>query len=209
MEDIKLKSFQSQINPHFIFNTLNAIQYYISLNEKTNAIKQLSLFGKLIRYQLNNLEKETVLLAEEIEMLNWYFKLQNLRYNNRFEFNVFTKSTHPEINTTIPSLFLHTVFENLIETAVLLKSDSILINTLFEIDSKFIKIKIILKPKILQGDSKDYFPDYRNNLLKWEEQIEHLNKAKKYFIKKKIIYFKDKNNNFKGYKIVIVLPNLS
>ena len=92
MVNLKLKTFQSQMNPHFVFNTLNAIQYFITSDEKVKALSYLSVFSKLIRYYLKNFEKETISLSDEITMLSWYLTLQKLRYDKRFEYTLNTVS---------------------------------------------------------------------------------------------------------------------
>ncbi len=209
MEDIKLKSFQSQMNPHFVFNTLNAIQYYISTNEKTNALKYISVLGKLFRYHLNNLEADSVVLHSEIEMIHWYIKLQNLRYDNRFDLQISSNYNTKEKEPHIPSFILLTVFENLIETSVTFNNNQYILKTHFEIFSKQIGIEIELTALEKDSNQTIYNPEYRQKLLNWEDQMDALVKTKKYNIQKKINLYNDKNNNFIGCKINLVLPNLS
>jgi len=208
MEDIKLKSFQSQMNPHFVFNTLNAIQYYISTNEKTNALKYISVLGKLFRYHLNNLEADFVLLDSEIEMIHWYIKLQNLRYDNRFDLQISSNYNSKEKEPHLPSFILQTIFENLIETSVTFNHSQYFLKTHFEVYIKQIVIEIELTALKSNRNQTIYNPEYRQELLKWEDQIDALVRTKKYSIQKKIKIHNDKNNNFIGCKINLVLPNL-
>jgi LytS/YehU family sensor histidine kinase len=65
----KLEALRSQMNPHFIFNSLNAIQECILTNNVDAAYKYLSKFSKLQRMVLNNSQKELIPLSSEIEML--------------------------------------------------------------------------------------------------------------------------------------------
>ena len=78
MVQLKLKAFRSQMNPHFIFNALNSIQYFITSENKKSAVIYLSVFSKLIRFYIKHIEKETVNLADELAMLNGYLRLQKL-----------------------------------------------------------------------------------------------------------------------------------
>src|SRR5690606_5617646 len=78
--DIKRKVLRSQMNSHFIFNALSAIQYFITSGNKKLALNYLSVFSKLIRFYLKHIESEPVHLTDEIEMLKRYLTLQKLRY---------------------------------------------------------------------------------------------------------------------------------
>lgn len=80
MLELKIFALNSQLNPHFLFNSLNAIQYFVTSEKKKLALEYLSTFSRLIRFYLKQLGKDTVSLYNEIDMLNWYLKLQKLRY---------------------------------------------------------------------------------------------------------------------------------
>ena len=84
MLELKLKALNSQMNPHFVFNALNAIQYFITSGKRKLALEYLSMFSKLVRYYLKHLEKDVVALKSEVEMLHWYLNLQKLRYDDKF-----------------------------------------------------------------------------------------------------------------------------
>ncbi len=112
IDDLKLKALRSQMNPHFIFNSLNSIRLYIKSNEKENAIHYLNMFSKLIRKILNaSIEKE-ITLEEEIETAMLYLNIENIRFDNTIKF---TKTIDPKINIKkikVPSLILQPFLEN-------------------------------------------------------------------------------------------------
>src|SRR5690606_26378510 len=88
MVQLKLKAFRSQMNPHFIFNALSGIQYFVTTSNKQQALTYLSVFSKLMRFYLLHFEKETVFLSNEIAMLGNYLKLQKLRYEDQFDYSL-------------------------------------------------------------------------------------------------------------------------
>lgn len=112
--ELKLMALRSVMNPHFIFNALNSIQFFIAKNDRFNAINYLSTFSKLIRGILNNSVSNKVKLAEEIELIKLYVNLEQLRFENKFEFIL---SISPALETEyieIPSLLIQPYVENAI-----------------------------------------------------------------------------------------------
>ncbi|MCC6723710.1 MAG: histidine kinase [Saprospiraceae bacterium] len=86
--ELEYSALQAQMNPHFIFNCLNAIQHFIVLNEKHAAIEYLNSFAHLVRGMLNASVSGHVTLVEEIKLLENYLLLEQMRFNHRFSFEV-------------------------------------------------------------------------------------------------------------------------
>jgi PAS domain S-box-containing protein len=110
--ELRLMALRSAMNPHFVFNCLNSIQYYIMENDQVNAVMYLSTFSKLIRLILNNSVKNRVRLADEIEMLKHYVTLEAIRFENKFDFEI---NIDPEIDVEsieIPSMLIQPYVEN-------------------------------------------------------------------------------------------------
>jgi len=111
---LKMSSLRSQMNPHFIFNSLNSIKLYIIENEKNNAIYYLNKFSKLIRKILASTREETMFLNEEIETLKLYIDIENIRFSNEIK-TLINVDSNLNINTIkIPSLVLQPFIENAI-----------------------------------------------------------------------------------------------
>jgi tetratricopeptide (TPR) repeat protein len=103
---------RSQMNPHFIFNTLNSIKLYIINNEKENAVYYLNKFSKLIRKILVASTEKEISLAEELETMALYMNIENIRFDNQIKYKV---KIDPHINTDlikVPSLILQPFLEN-------------------------------------------------------------------------------------------------
>lgn len=117
---LEQKSLNASMNRHFIFNSLNSIQYYINTQDKRSANKFLTNFAKLIRKNLDSSEEgNLVTLQEEIERLNLYCSLESMRFNNRFEFNL---ELDPEVDPEsiiIPAMLLQPFIENSIIHGIL------------------------------------------------------------------------------------------
>lgn len=112
--ELRLMALRSVMNPHFIFNSLNSIQYYIMENDQLNAVTYLSTFSKLIRAILTNSILPQVRLSEELEMLQNYIKLEKMRFDNKFDFQLNLDAEIDAENTEIPSMLIQPYVENAI-----------------------------------------------------------------------------------------------
>lgn len=205
MAQLQLKAFHAQMNPHFVFNALNAVQYFITTGDKKASLFYLSIFSKLIRFYLKHLDEETVQLSEEKEMLKAYLSLQKLRYNNQFDYILVPDSD--SMDATIPSFILQTLFENIIEHAIYNQYKNYHIEITFQTSPKNVLVTVVFKYGESPKETPQYIPDYRKQLIKWQDQIRQLNTCKNYNIKKKITF--NENCDGKGGKITLNLPNLS
>lgn len=109
---IEQKLLRTQMNPHFIFNSLLSIKIYMINNDRNSAIEYLNKFSKLVRTILaTSLEKE-ISLAEEIETMNLYVNIENIRLNNEVDYQVSIDKDISLENVKIPSLTLQPFIEN-------------------------------------------------------------------------------------------------
>lgn len=110
----ELHALRSQMNPHFIFNTLSSIQSFITKNENKGAISYLSKFAKLMRATLENTKKQKISIKDEIETLDLYLQLEQLRLNHKFDYSF---EIDEELDTQfdeIPSMLIQPYVENAI-----------------------------------------------------------------------------------------------
>ena len=105
---------RSQMNPHFIFNSLNSIKLYIINNEKENAVYYLNKFSKLIRKILiASTEKETS-IAGELETMNLYMNIENIRFSNEINYSYSIDENINIDSIKVPQLILQPFLENAI-----------------------------------------------------------------------------------------------
>jgi LytS/YehU family sensor histidine kinase/Tfp pilus assembly protein PilF len=110
--EIQLKALSEQMNPHFIFNSLNSIMEFIRTSEKEAALKYLTKFSRLIRLVLESSGKESVVLMHEIELLKLYMELENLRFGGIFTYEIHIDKAIDLYNAEIPPLIIQPFIEN-------------------------------------------------------------------------------------------------
>ena len=120
--EIKMIALRSQMNPHFIFNSLNSIQHFITTHEKEEALHYLSKFSKLIRKILENSRHNTVSVSNELELLQLYIQLEQLRFSNKFDYHIAVDETIDIENTEIPPLLIQPYIENAIQHGLINKT---------------------------------------------------------------------------------------
>ena len=120
--EIKMMALRSQMNPHFIFNSLNSIQHFITTHEKEEALHYLSKFSKLIRKILENSRQNTVSVSNELELLKLYIQLEQLRFSNKFDYHISIDEKIDIENTEIPPLLIQPYIENAIQHGLINKS---------------------------------------------------------------------------------------
>ncbi len=207
MLGLKLRALNSQMNPHFVFNALNAIQYFVASEKKRMAMEYLSTFSKLIRFYLNHIEHDTVVLADEIEMLHGYLKLQKLRYDGSFEYATNMESSPKSMNDAIiPSFIIQTLFENIIEKAMSNIEKNHFFNVTFTISESEVALKVLHQCPGTKSNMANQ-PEYREGILKWQDHVRLLNAVKDYHITNDVS-ITDNNGQYEGI-ISIKLPNLN
>jgi ligand-binding sensor domain-containing protein len=112
--EVEMTALRAQMNPHFLFNCLNSIKYFIIKNRSDEAADYLTKFSRLIRLILNNSKSELVKLDAELEALELYIEMESLRFSKHFAFSI---TVDPAIQTEfieIPPLLLQPFVENAI-----------------------------------------------------------------------------------------------
>lgn len=112
ISDMELKALRLQMNPHFIFNSLNSISDYIQKNDIQKADYYLTKFAKLMRGILESSEEKEIPIADELKMLELYMTLESSRLNNKFTYEILVDNDIDVENTFIPPLILQPFIEN-------------------------------------------------------------------------------------------------
>ncbi|WP_342084356.1 histidine kinase [Dyadobacter sp. OTU695] len=111
---LEMKALRSQMNPHFIFNSLNSIQKYIWENRQEDASEYLTKFARLIRLVLENSLYESVKLTDELASLRLYVEMEHRRNNQKFYYTISVAENIDTESTLIPPLLLQPYIENAI-----------------------------------------------------------------------------------------------
>ncbi len=135
---------RSQMNPHFLFNSLNSIKLYIINNEQKNAVHYLNKFSKLVRKILEASSLREIPLAEELETVELYMNIENIRFSNEIDFKIKISDDIDPHTVKIPSLILQPFLENALWHGLSSKTGEkkILLNVRKASDENYIHISI-------------------------------------------------------------------
>lgn len=205
----QLTALRSQMNPHFIFNVLNAVQGLIYSNQKTKATEYLGNFSDLMRKILEISDKKEVTIANEFETINLYISLEKSRFEDDFEYRLKFPTDIDLNNYVIPSMIIQPFVENAIKHGLMHKEGLKLLNIkvemfegiwCFTIDDNGIgrKASEIINLKVKKHIS------FATKAI--DNRVKLINKTNKISIDIEVI---DKRNDFgqpTGTKIKIYIP---
>lgn len=123
LSEVKLEALRSQMNPHFLFNSLNSIDNYILSNRPQEASEYLSKFSKLIRNILDFSKHKQISLVEELSTSKLYIEMEQLRFSDKFEYQINVDKAIKQEKVMIPPLILQPYIENAIWHGLLHKED--------------------------------------------------------------------------------------
>ncbi len=202
--ELKTKAFSSQMNPHFIYNSLSAAQYLVMINENKKAFNYLSDFSLLLRQMFENAKKPFVSLADEINFVKRYIELERLRFNDSFTYTMNVIKIDDPKNYSIPAMMIQPVVENAIRHGLAPKKHDAELKIDFYIDENLIVCKIDDNGIGLKKDLKSY-PRYENSALRIISERLRLNNDG--MAKKGYINITDKRpNGGEGVLVELALP---
>jgi hypothetical protein len=184
VSETEMKALRSQMNPHFIFNSLNSIGDYISRNDNKAADNYLSKFAKVMRMILENSDQKEVSLADDLKALELYMQLESLRMNNKFTYEIQVDEAIDKETTLIPPLLLQPFVENSIwhgiskkqgtgKIVISIKKEGDMINCIVEDDG-------IGRNQSSQQNSESMAPEKKSLGMKiTKSRIDIINKLKK------------------------------
>ncbi|MBC8436174.1 MAG: histidine kinase [Bacteroidetes bacterium] len=124
MSEITQANLRQQMNPHFIFNTLNSIQYYMYQHDKVATNTYLTKFSSLIRKILENSQHTSILIKDELEALQLYLELEKLRFKDKFSYEIDVDEEIDILQYKIPTMLIQPYVENAICHGLINKEDS-------------------------------------------------------------------------------------
>lgn len=114
LQEMEMLALRSQMNPHFLFNSLNSIKHLIMTSRNDDAVKYLDDFSTLLRGILQNSNREIITVEEELEILELYLSLEKNRMGNNFNYSIQVSSREELSQFYIPPLLLQPFVENAI-----------------------------------------------------------------------------------------------
>lgn len=204
IEQQKQRLLRSQMNPHFMFNALSAIQNFILQNNPMDSVSYISEFSGLMRLVLEGSRSDMVTLADDIKLVSSYLKLQQLRFDNAFKYAV---QVHDGIITEaikIPALLSQPFIENAVEHGMrnLLKEGLILVN--YSIENNFLKVEISDNGAGINGGKERQKTHHSLATTITKERIENIKMTLDIRIKMEI----DSQEGI-GTKVIFLIPQKS
>jgi len=144
LNESQQKALSAQLNPHFVFNSLNSIQNFILTKRTELSSDYLSMFSKLMRFVFENSKKLYVPLSDEIEALRLYLELEQVRHNHKFRYEIQSEGLKTS-EIVLPSLLIQPIIENAIWHGLLHKLE----------DDRVLEINFRANTSHLQIDIKD------------------------------------------------------
>ncbi len=204
----QLKAIKTQMNPHFIFNSINSIQDLVLQKETLKSYDYLVEFSKMVRTILDFSEREFIPLEEEIDFLDTYLGLEKLRFQDDFDFEIIVETNSKSV--LIPSLIIQPFAENAIKHGLLHKEGPKKLKISFKhkgntivciVEDNGIGIEEAQKIKYRQSNShKSFSTDAIKKRLQLLEV--QTNSKAHYEIENQV----DSEGIVQGTKVVIILP---
>lgn len=200
---IKQKLLLSQMNPHFIFNSIDNIQSLIINHKETVAVSYLDRFSKLTRQILENSNENYISLKEEIDMIENYLSIQQLLYNDKFDFRISIEKVSDTESYFIPPMLAQPFIENAIKHGIKNTAEKGMIEITFSLNQKKLCFEVI--------DNGSGFSDEK-------KQSNHKSMAMKITRERLLNYSKNKDfdilsenrldaeGNLKGARIIFEIP---
>ncbi len=201
---------RSQMNPHFIFNSLNSIQSYILSNNTALATRYLSSFSRLMRLILENSRESEVLIAKEIKAIKHYLELEKMRFKNLFDYSIIIDK-HINIDVMyIPPMLIQPYVENAIIHGLITKGGNGRIEIGFQLEGGLIKCSITdngIGRKEAQNLNFNKEAHHRSAATGiTAERLKQLNVYLKEKVSVNITDMEDGDGNSTGTQVVIYIP---
>lgn len=139
---IALQSLRREMNPHFIFNSLNSVNQFISENKELEANKYLTSYSNLMRNMMENSNKDFVSLNNEVEQLKKYLDLEHLRFNEKFDYEITIDEALDGDAVFVPNMLLQPHLENAIWHGLRYKEGKGFLKLDFKLKNNQIKVTI-------------------------------------------------------------------
>jgi sensor histidine kinase YesM len=121
--ELEMQALRAQMNPHFIFNSLNSINHFILQNNKLQASEYLTKFSRLVRSILQNSQAALIPLDSELEALKLYLELESLRFDHHFDYTISIEEDIDSSVLKVPPLIIQPYAENAIWHGLMQKKE--------------------------------------------------------------------------------------
>ena len=197
------------MNPHFIFNALNSVNSFISKNDELNANKYLARFSRLIRSILENSDHDFIPLSNEIELLQSYLELENIRFADKFKYSFeVDKNINPD-EFRIPPMLIQPYIENAVWHGLRYKEKDGFLKVEIKKEESQLKVEVIDngigRAKSQELKTENQKKNKSKGIMNTKKRLEILNKLYKQNIELNI---EDINDKQEGTKVTLLIPDI-
>lgn len=202
--ELQIRSLQVQMNPHFVFNSLNSIQNFIVMSNTRDALIYLGSLGSLIRMNLENVSKEYILLENEIRFLTKYIQIEKLRFKEKLNIQFANDIANPDI--LLPPMLVQPIIENAIKHGISDLKSGAIIKVDFSLENEILVIAIEDNGVGRRVSEKDPANNHQSKGLELiEERIKLLNEMKNTNKNSISIFDLNENGRPTGTRVLIKL----
>ncbi len=208
MIELEQMALSAQMNPHFIFNSLNSIHSFLLYEENERAEKYLIRFAKLIRQTLSNSRVTYITIEEEVETLKNYILLENMRFKDHFDFEIESDLQALPSYPCIPPMLIQPYIENAIIHGLSKRIDGAKLKVAFVMEEEQLKV-FVEDNGIGYTESKKHKRDtghksYGTQIT--EERLKSLQSRSKKTFSATISNLDDSDPEFPGTRVVLIIP---
>lgn len=217
MSELELKALRSQMNPHFVFNSLNAIQYFIVKNKTEFSEEYLAKFARLVRLFFEYSKYDSLTVTQEVDLLSRYLEIEKLRFEAKLDYTVEVDPNIDADDMEIPSMILQPIVENAVNHGIFHKKGQGTVNVSFKkVSDSSLLITIVddgvgidAMKEIQKGREKNYKSN-SSEVVHDRLKILSDNKMSKWHVTYKIVDRNTQNPNETGtlVELLIVYNNL-
>lgn len=209
--ETEMKALRAQMNPHFIFNSLNSIQKYILKNEHFEASQYLTKFSRLIRLILDHSNQNTIPLSSELDLLKLYIEMESLRFDHKFDYSLQLANNLNAETIEVPSMLIQPYVENAIWHGLLHKDTRGRLDVRFSKDENNLLTVIIDddgigREKAAELKSKQVLKKKSYGMQITEDRIAIINRTQHIHATCQITDKKDAAGNAAGTTVVLTIP---
>ncbi|MNR75184.1 Sensor histidine kinase YehU [compost metagenome] len=208
MIELEQMALSAQMNPHFIFNSLNSIHSFLLFEENENAEKYLIRFSKLIRQTLGNSRKQYITLEEECEMLKNYILLEQMRFKSTFTFEIDCDLKRLPFHPFIPPMLIQPYVENAIIHGLIKREEGAKLFLKFYMEDQLLHVLIedngIGYSESMKRQRDTGHKSYGTQIT--EERLKSLKGKNKEGYSVAISNVDDSNPEFPGTRVILTIP---
>ena len=213
LANVEMTALLAQMNPHFLFNSLNSIDSYIIRNESKKASEYLNNFARLMRLILQNSRSNYISLKDELETLELYLQMEGLRFKDKFEYEIHVDEDIDTTSTMIPPMLIQPYVENAIWHGLMHKNNGAIGKVEILINKKENRLLCVVQDNGIGRQKAQEIKAQKSTNRKrsmgmqiTQDRIEMINKLYDTNTSMKITDLQDNEGNAEGTRVELVIP---